>query len=273
MVSSIGVSVVMPTYQAEQTISHAIESVCRQTHSMWELIIIDDGSTDDTVSIAYAFTQRDCRIRLLRNQGNLGVAVSRSRGVAEAKHSWIAFLDSDDTWEPEKLTRQLAVLKQDSTMSFCFTGLTYMDRVGRKSGYVFHVPMYVTFKRLLRRNVIPCSSVLLRRELIDGIGMGIDSMIHEDYITWLTILQKISRAVGIDEPLLNYRVSPGSKSGNKLQAAKMQWRTYAAVDIPVWRAAFYFCSYCLSNFQKYCRIRRAFRNLEANQTYGRSGIQ
>ncbi len=249
-----GISVVMPAYNAEKTLAAAVQSVLAQTYADFELLIVDDCSTDGTAALAEQLARRDSRIRILRNERNSGVSVSRNFGVAQAKYPWIALLDSDDQWTPEKLERQLRVLETQEDAGLIFTGVSYIDEAGRHSDFVFHVPRHVTFRELLRQNVISCSSVLVKRELLECWPMYPDQNIHEDYAAWLQILKEIPCAVGVDEPLLIYRVSSGSKSGNKLRSAGMQWRTYRYVGVGVVRSACCFAAYTLRGLRKHRAI-------------------
>jgi teichuronic acid biosynthesis glycosyltransferase TuaG len=253
-----GVSVVMPAYNAGKTLLRAMESVLSQDHGLLELLVIDDCSQDDTAALAQSLAQRDSRVRLLRNQQNGGVSFSRRRGVEAAAYDYIAFLDSDDYWEPEKLTRQLKALEAHPEASLCFTGSAFIDDRGNRSDYVLNVPETLTFQQLLKQNVISCSSVLVRRELMLAHPMVDDRDIHEDYAAWLRILRQIPYALGIDEPLLVYQISTGSKSGNKLKAARMQWRTYRVAGVPLPTAAVSFCAYAVRNLQKYRRIKDGY---------------
>lgn len=251
------VSVVMPAYNAEKTIRSAIESVLRQTFGDLELIVIDDCSRDGTVQIAEEYCRCDDRVHIQRNAVNLGVSESRNNGVRAAKSDWIAFLDSDDLWEPEKIEKQLNVIEENPVLSLCFTGSAFVDESGKKYGFSLSVPERISYKDLLKQNLISCSSVLVRKELLLLYPMKNDPLIHEDFAVWLQILRDEPFAVGINEPLLIYRLSGSSKSGNKLRAAKMQWRTYRYIGICGPKAAVYFIVYAFRSLHKYFNIKRS----------------
>lgn len=253
----ITVSIVMPAYNAEKTIGQAIESVLCQTHKKFELIIIDDQSGDRTVPIAEEYACSDSRIRILKNSVNSGVSVSRNNGVRASKMEWIAFLDSDDAWEADKLEIQLKTMMEYPKCSICFTGSAFMDETSHRFGYTLEVPSRITYKELLKQNLISCSSTLVKKERLLQYPMHNDSMIHEDYATWLKILKEDSFAVGVNQPLLIYRISKSSKSGDKLKAAKMQWRTYRHVKVPFIKAVCSFVTYSHRNVQKYLHIRNS----------------
>ena len=141
------VSIVMPAYNAAKYLNESVESVVHQTYGDWELLILDDASEDGTAQMATEWMQRDARIRYVKNEENLGVAATRNRGVALAKGEWIAFLDSDDAWEPEKLNRQLETAKRQQS-SFLFTGSAFMDEMGKRLDYILTVPERIGFGEL-----------------------------------------------------------------------------------------------------------------------------
>ncbi len=246
-----GISVVIPAYNAERTLREALESALAQTLRPVEILVIDDRSEDKTAAIVEEYRLRDSRVRLIANQENIGVSASRNRAVEEAVGEWIAFLDSDDRWREDKLERQLAAIANEPACAICFTATAYVGEEGQRADYVLHAPARVTYEELLKQNVISCSSVLVRREALRAYPMPDDRMIHEDYATWLCILRETPFAVGVDEPLLIYRVSASGKSGNKLRAAKMQWRTYRLCRVPFFKAAYCFCVYAWRNIRKY----------------------
>ena len=248
------VSVIMAAYNSERTIVRAIESVISQTFTNWELIIIDDSSKDTTKKIVEKYCFRDSRIQVISNEKNLGVAETRNRGVQIAKSEWIAFLDSDDYWEAEKLEYQFKMLKKYPDMGLCFTGSAFIDERGNRSRHILHVPEKVNFDELLNQNIISCSSVLIKTNLMILYPMLSRKDIHEDFVTWLKVLKRIPYAVGVDAPLLVYQVSSGSKSGNKLKAAKMQWNSYRVSKIPVIKAIICFVRYAVRNIVKYKAI-------------------
>lgn len=255
----MSVSVVMPSFNAERTVEQAIASVLSQTYREFELIVVDDCSTDGTYEIAARAGRDDKRVRLLRNKENQGVARSRNIGVQAARFEWVAFLDSDDMWRPEKLEKQVRLVGGNGVRSICFTGSTFMDEDARRIPYELSVPGEISRRELLKQNLISCSSVLVKKETLLQYPMHGDAMIHEDLATWLKILEKEDCAVGLNEPLLVYRVHKASKSGNKLHAAEMQWRTYRYVGISMPWAAYYFLIYTVRSLRKYSRIHRNFR--------------
>ena len=128
-----GVSVVMPAYNSVSTIHRAIDSVLGQSYCNWELIVVDDCSSDETADILKKYSDKCEKIHIITNENNLGVSCSRNRGVQAAKNEWIAFLDSDDYWENRKLEHQFEMLKKYPAMEFCFTGSAFIDETGKIS--------------------------------------------------------------------------------------------------------------------------------------------
>ena len=247
------VSVIMPAYNAENTLSQAVTSVLQQTYANFELLIIDDCSTDTTVPLAQSFCQGDHRIRLLSNDSNSGASKTRHHGASEARGQWLAFLDSDDAWAPDKLEKQL-LLQADTQADLVFTGSAFMDSDGVRKDWTLHVPQTITYRQLLKQNLISNSSVLVRKDqylqcecLCEGL--------HEDFVCWLRMLRRGAKACGIDEPLLIYRLSPNSKSGNKLKAAKMNWRAYRAAGLNIFSAAYYMVFYTVKSILKYRHLK------------------
>lgn len=247
------VSVVMPAYNCINTIDAAVTSVAQQTVLPLELLVIDDGSTDGTLEQIQTLQQQYPWIRCLQNGRNSGVSITRNRGVAAAKGRWIAFLDSDDQWHPQKLEKQLALLKETGGL-FSFTGSAFVNAQGEPMTGYLAAPKTVNRKQLLRQNVISCSSVIIDRELMSRFPMESDA-IHEDFAAWLRILEKIPVAYGLDEPLLLYRICASSKSGNKFKSFRMNYKTYRAVGLNPLRAAENMIYYTKNGLKKYRGIR------------------
>lgn len=247
------VSVIMAAYNAEKTIEQSINSVLNQTYPAVELLVVDDYSQDRTVKLVENIMARDNRVRLIYNKENSGVSYTRKHGLEEAKGAWIAILDSDDIWAPEKLEKQI-ILQKKMNADLLFTGSAFMDSDGQPIDWYLHAPAEVTYRQLLKQNVLSNSSALVRKELYAkhyAIGDGM----HEDFAIWLSILKEGKKAYGVDERLLIYRIAKSSKSGNKFKAAKMNWNTYRYVGLNPIEAAYYECWYMVNGFLKYRNIR------------------
>lgn len=225
-----------------------------QTYSKWELIVIDDCSQDNTVDKVKKLALLDTRINLYRNERNIGVSKTRNKGIALAVGEWIAFLDSDDCWTPDKLQKQMHMVSDNREKTeFVFTASRFMDENGRLFKWVMSVPETVRYKDLLKHNVISCSSVLISKQCLGKHRMLGDS-IHEDFALWLSILKNNVIAYGINEPLLIYRISSNSKSGNKLRSAKMSYKTYKFLKINIFMILYCMFFYTIYGFKKYNSI-------------------
>ena len=174
---------------------------------------------------------------MLKNAKNSGVSVSRNFGVAHARGEWIAFLDSDDLWREDKLERQLTLLAQYPDAVISYTASAFMDAQGHRYDYVLPAQPETDYKTLLRRNLLSCSSVMVRRDVMLRHPMGGDRM-HEDYVVWLQILRETRCAYGVNEPLLIYRIHKDSKSGSRIRSARMLYRSYLCVGFSAPSSAF-----------------------------------
>lgn len=246
------VSIIMPAYNCDNYVVEAINSVLAQTYQNWELLVLDDGSKDNTLQTIKEFAQKDSRIKALPNGKNMGVSTTRNRGIDLATGEWIAFLDSDDIWQPSKLEKQLKLAGEKSA-EFLFTGSSYINEEGEPFKGVFNIPEKVTYERLRNHNVISCSSVLVKKKYFKNIKMEKDDM-HEDYAVWLRILKLGIIAYGIDEPLLIYRISKNSKSGNKLKSVKMTYKVFRFIGINPVGSAYFMIRHILASVGKYRKI-------------------
>lgn len=245
------VSIVMPAYNAQDYIQEAIQSVLQQTYTEWELLVIDDASSDRTAEIVNQLVRKDSRVHYIKNKANIGAAESRNRGVELAKGQWIAFLDSDDCWHPDKLKRQLD-LAEKHRAEFVFSGSAFMNKDGRRLEYYLAVPEQISYSQLLKQNIISCSSVLIKKSLIADFPMKHAEDMHEDFAVWLQILKNRNlQAFGINEPLLIYRITAASKSGNKIKAARMTYRVYRYLGLSVFEAIYYWLWYVCRSLRKY----------------------
>lgn len=246
------VSIIMAAYNAEKTIAMSIESVLWQTYGNFELLIIDDCSSDNTLDIIAHYT--DCRIRVFTHSQNMGVSHTRHHGILEAKGNWIAILDSDDLWMPDKLEKQFNRQKETNG-KFFFTASSFILN-DKLINWILEVPETIAYKTLLKQNRISNSSVLIRKELYQQYEVVKCGIIHEDFACWLNVLKNGIVAYGINEPLLIYRISSNSKSGNKWKALLMNWNTYRHIGLNFWQAAYYMLWYIYNGVIKYNNIKK-----------------
>lgn len=244
------VTILMPAYQAAAYIDEAIASVAAQTFPDWELLVLDDASSDATAEIAQRWAERDARICLLRNEKNLGAAATRNRGLTRARGRFIALLDSDDFWLPQKLQKQLD-LAASTGAEMVYCSYAMHDETGARRYADFLVPPETDFHAMLAKNVMSCSTVLLRAEALDGRGFPTE-VYHEDYALWMQLLREEKRACGVPEVLAVYRIRRGSRSSDKCASAANRWRIYRrTLRLSLPKAAAAFVRYALAGLKKY----------------------
>jgi teichuronic acid biosynthesis glycosyltransferase TuaG len=242
------ISVIMPVYNSEHTLEEALCSAMAQSWQDLEILVLDDGSTDGSRRIARELADLDDRIRLLPNEKNRGVEATRNRGLDLARGEWIAFLDADDAWLPDKLEKQMIRLDQTGG-DLCYTGYSFIDRDSRAIRQPYEVPEGFTWRRFLAENVIGCSTALFKKPDTIRLRTGYG---HEDYVFWLELLRTGYQAIGINEPLMRYRVMETSRSGDKKRAAVNRWRIYRQfLGLDVFRSAGYFAAYAARGLIKH----------------------
>ncbi|WP_339615962.1 glycosyltransferase [uncultured Gilvimarinus sp.] len=217
------ISVIMPTFNAIETVERAMLSVQAQTYRHWELWIVDDGSSDCTAQYVADCAQQDSRINLIRLSSNSGSpATPRNEALTRARGSYIAFLDADDAWATHKLERQLALMQQSKAALSC-TGAVVVRDQGQACD-VRVPPRQATYASLLKQNTLICSSVM-----VEGAALGkrlFPVMGHEDYALWLEFAREGHSILGIADSLTFYHISANSISANKLKVLPYFWRIY-----------------------------------------------
>jgi glycosyltransferase involved in cell wall biosynthesis len=216
------VSIIMPSYNTAQYIAKTIQSVIRQTYTSWELLIVDDCSTDNTEEIVASYAT-DSRIRWMKNDVNCGAAVSRNRALREAKGKWIAFLDSDDLWEPLKLEKQIAFMKENG---YAFSYTDYMIQLnGVWLPYLYTGPRVVTRRKMYDYCYFSTITVMYDRDVI-GLVQIENLRKNNDYAMWLQAIEK-SNCYRLPECLSYYIKHEGSvSSGSKLKLIKWHYILY-----------------------------------------------
>ena len=243
------ISIIMPAYNTEKYIEAAICSVRLQTYTNWELLVLDDGSTDQTATIAERFAEADPRIRLLRNPQNMGVARTRNRGFDMAAGDWAALLDSDDVWHSDKLEKQLAAAER-SGAEIIYCSYSMVDKDGRRLSD-FLVPERTSYSEMLEENVLSCSTVLLSRRIFSGFRFSTEYY-HEDYALWLQLLRLGFPAFACRDVLVDYRILNGSRSNDKLRSAKHRWLIYRKAErLSFVSSAHAFSGYIRHGIEKY----------------------
>lgn len=235
------VSVIMPVHDAAAFVGSAIASVQGQSFAGWELLAVDDGSHDASAAILARAASNDARIRLLSSGGNLGPWAARNVAMAAARGRYLAFLDADDLWHPEKLARQLAAMERTGAALSCTAYLRHNLDTGRRT--VVGVPARASRAELLKTNTIACSTAML-----DAARFGRRRMrpLHrsEDFAFWLDLLDEAPTVLGLPQVLATYRQHRDSLSARKGHAAAGTWAVYrGALALPLPAALWYFGHY------------------------------
>lgn len=225
---NIQVSIVMPVFNSNKYLSEAIESVLQQTFTSWELIIVDDHSTDGSINIIKKYADEDSRIIPIFLPKNVGAAAARNTGIACRRGRYLAFLDSDDIWLKQKLEIQLGFMKTNN-YSFSYTSYNLISQSGKKMNREVSVPPRISYKDALTKTAISTITVCLDMKQITSISMPLLKG-AEDTGTWLSLLKHIDYAYGIDMILASYRQVPTSLSHNPYERIMRNWRLYRQIE-------------------------------------------
>lgn len=238
------VTIVTPSYKSEKYLARTIESVLAQKYLSWELVIVDDCSPDNANELVEKYIKNDRRIKLLRLDKNSGAAVARNAAIEAANGRYIAFLDSDDQWLPDKLARQIGFM-QSKDIAFSYTAYEKLNEEGAVIGAV-RIPAKVSYAEMLKVSSIGCLTAMYDTHKLGKIYMPLIRK-RQDLGLWLRILRKVSYAYGLNEVLAQYQVRKDSISANKLDAAKYTWRLYREIEgMNFAVAGYYFAHYAVN---------------------------
>ncbi len=218
MFTSSLVSIITPNYNCVRFISQTIDSVLSQTYKNWELLIVDDCSTDGSYEIALDYAEKDKRIKVLRNEKNSGAAISRNHALDIAKGEYIAFLDSDDVWESKKLEKQISFM-QENNCDFCFSRYDLIDEENNPFGKIVRIVKNLSYKKLLHHDFIGCLTAIYRREIAENIR-SFPIKNNNDYGLFLQVVRNAKNAMGIYEVLAHYRIRKSGISRKKFKKVK-----------------------------------------------------
>ena len=245
------VSVVTPAYNCEKYLHQTVESVMRQTFEKWEMIIVDDCSTDGTLALALQLAAQEKRIRVIRNEINQGVSLTRNRGIAASQGEYIALLDGDDLWESDKLERQVQMMEKGYDLVYC--SYDFYDEGGCPIEKMkpFIVPQRTDYRKMLVSSVVSCSTAMARAGLLKEHPFRKDTY-HEDYALWMELFALPVRAAGDEKVLMHYRQVRGSRSNAKGNSAKKRWEVYRrTLHMGLLESAWAFCRYAVRGAIKY----------------------
>lgn len=240
------VSIITPSYNSEHHIEETIRSVKRQTYTNWEMIIVDDCSTDSSCDIVERLAAEDDRIKLFRQNENAGAGAARTRAMRESEGKYIAYLDADDIWLPEKLEKQVAFMKNGG-YGFSCTSYEVISNSGEKLNKQVHMLKKVDYKGFLTNNLLQTVGIMVDTDIVDKECLVMpDIRRRQDAATWLQILKAGHICYGLDEILAQYRRTENSLSSNKFKAVKGVWGLYRDIE------------HLSLPFSCYCFVRYAF---------------
>lgn len=238
------VSIITPNYNSIEYIVETLESVLSQSYQDWEHIIIDDCSSDNSVEIIKTYCAKDNRIKLVGLTENSGVATARNIGIQEAKGRFIAFLDSDDFWYPDKLEKQIKFMIDNNT-SLCYSGYEKIDEQG-KTFQKMKVPLKISYQELLKTCYIGCLTAIYDTKSLGKVYMPTNTK-REDYATWLNILKQTQYAYAVPEVLAKYRVYSSQSSAKKMNMAQENWNLYRDIEgLNLLKSLYYFSHYAIN---------------------------
>lgn len=243
------ISIITPTYNCGKFIGRTIESVLQQNYRNWEMIIVDDCSTDDTEEIVNKYKKKDNRIKYYKLKVNSGAAVARTEAMKLAKGLYMAFLDSDDIWYPDKLRTQLAYMK-DNNVAFSCTDYEQIDEEDRLIGKTVKSPQRINYNRLLLDCPVGNSTVMYSVEQMGKFEVPNIRKRNDDAL-WLSMLKKERYIVRVPKVLMRYRVRQNSISSNKFSLVKYHWILYRRIEkLSIFRSIFHIVFWaCLKIFK------------------------
>lgn len=225
------ISIIVPIFNASEYIKQTIDNVRKQTWSDWELILVEDQSTDDTreVLIKQVEALHDDRIHVIYKEKNEGAAKARNTGLLKATGRYIAFLDADDIWLPDKLEKEMQFMRQKEA-GFVFSAYEFGDEQGKGTGKIVNVPNTLTYRQALSRTVIFTTTVLFDTTIVKKEWIQMPDVPSEDTATWWQILRHDVTAYGLNEVTAIYRRPSKSLSSNKGKAVVRIWNLYRRVE-------------------------------------------
>ena len=237
------VSIIVPMYNAEKFIGKTIESVLSQTYENWEMLIMNDVSTDNSLAVVNEYVKKDDRIKVLNTEKNMGVVKGRNHLIDLANGKFIAFLDADDYWHSQKLEKQIQFMKEKNAGISC-TEYTRVKENDEKINEVV-IKSEISYTDMLKNNYLGCLTVMYDVEKV-GKRYFKELEKNEDYVLWLEIVKDVKTIFGLKENLAYYRVLDNSRSSNKAKTAKVRWEIYRKVEkLPFLNSVYYFLHYAV----------------------------
>ena len=244
------VSIITPFYNSSKFIDECVNSVISQSYTNWELLIVDDCSDDSSKELLLDLERRDERIQVIFLDNNLGAANARNVAILKAKGKYIAFLDSDDSWDSQKLYKQISFMIKNE-IAFSYTSYQSISENGLDIIRVINAPYKMSYNNYLKNTIIGCLTVVIDKEKVGDFEMPSIRSSH-DMALWLLIMKRGFDAYGLNENLANYRIVSTSNSSSKLDAANDVWRVYRQFE----RLSFFYSTWCFLNYAFNAVIRR-----------------
>ena len=244
------VSIITPSYNSSKFIEECVNSVLLQSYSNWELLIVDDFSDDNSKELLLSLEKKDERIKVTFLDNNIGAAKARNVAIRQARGKYIAFLDSDDFWEKNKLEKQIKFMEKKD-IAFSFTSYSPISEDGSVSFPAIKAPYKIDYFAYLKNTIIGCLTVVIDKEKVGDFEMPIIKSSH-DMALWLLIMKRGFEAYGLNESLANYRIVSTSNTANKWRSANDVWKVYRQFE----KLSFFYSIWCFLNYAFNAIIRR-----------------
>jgi len=244
------VSIITPFYNSSKFIEECVNSVAVQSYSNWELLIVDDFSDDNSKELLLSLEKKDERIKVTFLDNNIGAAKARNVAIRQARGKYIAFLDSDDFWEKNKLEKQIKFMEKKD-IAFSFTSYSPISEDGSVSFPAIKAPYKIDYFAYLKNTIIGCLTVVIDKEKVGDFEMPIIKSSH-DMALWLLIMKRGFEAYGLNESLANYRIVSTSNTANKWRSANDVWKVYRQFE----KLSFFYSIWCFLNYAFNAIIRR-----------------
>lgn len=244
------ISIITPCYNSSKFINECVNSVLLQSYCNWELLLVDDCSNDNSKELLLNIEKKDERIKVTFLDNNIGAANARNVAIQKAKGKYIAFLDSDDSWDSKKLDKQISFMVQND-IAFSFTSYQSISENGLDIISVIEAPYKMTYNNYLKNTIIGCLTVIIDREKVGDFEMPSIRSSH-DMALWLLIMKRGFVAYGFNENLANYRIVSSSNTSSKWDAAKDVWRVYRNLE----KLSFFYSIWCFLNYAFNAVIKR-----------------
>ena len=244
------VSIITPLYNAEDFIGTTIDSVRSQTYTNWEMIIVDDCSTDRSREIVKGYLEIDNRIKLVEMDQNVGTGIAKNKALEHVNGQFIAFVDSDDWWLPEKLEKQAAFMIENR-YPISYTAYQMVNADGTKESRIVNAKECLDLDQYLKTTLIGFSTSMINTN-ITGEFKFLELRSREDTQLWISLLKRGFKAYGINEVLVKYRVHKHSITSNRMKAAWQTWCLYFKIEkLGFFKSIYYFHSYLWSAIKKH----------------------